>query len=144
VGLLSCEAGAGDGYTLFAPVWSSNTFLIDGLGREVHRWRSSFLPGMSVYLLESGELLRTVHKSMFGGVPTGGGVQRIAWDGTLTWDFSFGTSRSAPHHDVEPLPNATCCCCTGRPRPRPTSWPRGMRPHGEVWSEAVAEIRPTA
>ncbi len=143
VGLLSCEAGAGDGYTLFAPVWSSNTFLIDGLGREVHRWRSSFLPGMSVYLLESGELLRTVHKSMFGGVPTGGGVQRIAWDGTLTWDFSFGTSRSAPHHDVEPLPNGNVLLLYWEAKTEADILAKGYAPHGEVWSEAVAEIRPT-
>ncbi|HEY3451253.1 MAG TPA: aryl-sulfate sulfotransferase [Myxococcales bacterium] len=143
VGLLSCEQGAYEGYTLFAPVWSSTTFLVDMLGREVHRWRSSSLPGMTVYLLDSGELLRTVHKSMFGGVPTGGGLQRLAWDGTVTWDFEFGGPGVAPHHDVAPLPNGNVLLLFWETKSETDVIAKGYAPSGPVWSEALAEIRPT-
>lgn len=144
VGLLSCEQGAYEGYTLFAPVWSSQTYLVDMFGREVHRWSSKYLPGMSVYLLESGELLRTLHKSSFGGLPTGGGLQKIAWDGSLTWDFDFGDLKTtAPHHDVAPMPGGTVVVLYWEAKTETDVMAKGYAPDGPVWSEALAEVRQT-
>lgn len=89
VGLFLNEPSAFDGYTLFAPNFSEYTYLIDMDGYVVNIWESDYRPGQSAYLLENGNLLRTVHLSDIGGGPSGGGIQEIAWDGTIVWDFQY-------------------------------------------------------
>ena len=59
VGLFLNTKDALEGYTLFTPNVYTNTYLIDNCGRIVNEWESGFLPGLSAYLLESGNLLRT-------------------------------------------------------------------------------------
>ena len=80
------DSAAGVGYTLFAPILSTNTYLVDNKGRLVHSWHSSYRPGMSAYLLENGNLLRTadVGNTVFTG---GGRVEEFDWDGNLVWAY---------------------------------------------------------
>ena len=59
VGLFINKDGACEGYTLFSPIRYTTTYLIDMQGRLVHKWESNYTPGLSVYLLENGNLLRT-------------------------------------------------------------------------------------
>ena len=59
VGLILHDEASYDGYTLFAPIPALNTYLIDNEGKLVHSWASTFRPGLSVYLTETGNLLRT-------------------------------------------------------------------------------------
>ena len=72
VGLFQYDAGSYDGYTLFSA--DENTYLIDNCGRLVHSWQSTYTPGLSVYLLENGNLLRTcrITNSIFSGGGSGG------------------------------------------------------------------------
>ncbi len=104
VGLFYKDTKAFNGYTLFAPNRSNTTYLIDMDGKIVHTWQSAYMPGQSFYLLEDGTLCRTAHISNIQG-PAGGGVQKIAWDGTLLWDFKYLSDTYIPHHDIRPLPN---------------------------------------
>ena len=67
VGLFLNNPGATPGYTLFAPIGSTTTYLIDSYGRLVHTWPSSSRPALSAYLLESGNLLRTSSPTDGGG-----------------------------------------------------------------------------
>ncbi|MCP4571769.1 MAG: hypothetical protein GY838_05400, partial [bacterium] len=39
-----------DGYNLFTPIRSTDTYLMDNDGNVVHTWSSAYNPGMSVYL----------------------------------------------------------------------------------------------
>ena len=64
------QSATSPGYTLFAPAQSTTTYLIDMYGRYVHSWHSGYTPGMSVYLLENGNLLRAEALSAGSG---GGG-----------------------------------------------------------------------
>ncbi len=74
VGLLVCLPDAYNGYTFFAPIRSTTTYLIDIHGRLVHEWDSDHQPGNSAYLLENGNLLRTGNVSAgFGDAFRGGG-----------------------------------------------------------------------
>lgn len=59
MGLFLNSAEVAPGYTLFAPQQYSKTYLIDKFGHRVHSWSSNFVPGLSVYLLENGNLLHT-------------------------------------------------------------------------------------
>ena len=57
VGLLLNEPGSLEGYTLFGPLRSGTTYLLDNDGMRVHSWDSEYEPGAATYLLESGHLL---------------------------------------------------------------------------------------
>jgi hypothetical protein len=87
---------------------STTTFLVDMQGRIVHKWESDCNPGVSAYLLETGDLLRpgALQKQAFGfGPGAGGRVQEFNWEGKLLWDYTFATEKRLPHHDVTRLPN---------------------------------------
>mgnify|MGYP006261294559 FL=1 len=63
IGLIYCTDEIEQGYTLFSPMASNTSYLIDHFGREVHHWTSpgNHRPGLSAYLLDDGSLLRTAN-----------------------------------------------------------------------------------
>jgi hypothetical protein len=92
--------------TLFHPMASTTTYLIDDAGSVAHSWPGTATPGLSVYLLDNLNLLRTyrIGAGLAGG--SGGGVQELEWDGTVVWDFTYANLPGhLQHHDVEMLPN---------------------------------------
>jgi hypothetical protein len=96
------------GYTLFAPKHDTMTFLINNDGRIVHQWAGSrYEPGQSVYLLETGHLLRACMTK--GKLSTGGGeggrIEEYDWAGNLVWELDFSTDTYMQHHDIRRLPN---------------------------------------
>lgn len=108
VGLFINDSKAFNGYTLYSPKHYPYTYLINNEGRMVHQWTAStYEPGQSVYLLESGHLLRTCMTK--GKLSTGGGeggrVEEYDWDGNLVWELDFSTDAYMQHHDIRPLPN---------------------------------------
>jgi hypothetical protein len=103
VGLFQYDSASFEGYTLFSPIGSQATYLIDNYGRLVHSWESEYIPNLSVYLLENGDLLRSSKTQ--DGITMEGGVQILAWDGTVVWEFPFFGTDYIQHHDIEPLPN---------------------------------------
>ncbi len=100
VGLISASPQASSGFTLFAPNYSTETFLIDIEGRLVNKWSSDFTTGLTAYLLDNGNLLRSAQVDSTG-LNRNGGFQLFSWDNDLLWEFYFGYQ----HHDIEPLPN---------------------------------------
>ena len=113
VGLITHLPGSDDdGYVLFAPDQSDSTFLIDKCGKLVHSWGTTCIPGMSVYLLPDGTLLRTgnVANFLFNHLGTGAGsfgglVQRFDWDGNLLWQYTLSDGVETQNHDICYLPN---------------------------------------
>ena len=47
------------GYTLFSPLGSRETYLINNQGTVIHTWSSRFPVGSAVYLTQQGTLLRS-------------------------------------------------------------------------------------
>ena len=109
VGILTHEPEAQEGYTLFAPLNSYTTYLIDNDGRVVNQWESDLLPGVSAYLLEDGSLLRTGQaggNADFVAGGQGGQIERYNWNGTLEWSFRYSEfGQYKAHHDIQPMPN---------------------------------------
>ncbi|HVQ01621.1 MAG TPA: aryl-sulfate sulfotransferase, partial [Candidatus Thermoplasmatota archaeon] len=88
-----------DGKILFAPFYSTTTYLINRDGSVNHTWPSSYQPFTSAYWMGNGMILRPICLS------SGGGVQKINWDGSLAWDYRYTASGCTCHHDIKYLPN---------------------------------------
>jgi hypothetical protein len=91
------------GYTLFTPVSSTMTYLINNSGDITHTWASDYEPALSVYLLDYGVILRATHLD-----GTLRGFQKIAWDGSVISEVEHPRQ----HHDIEPLPNGNVLMIT--------------------------------
>ena len=109
-GLILKKAGVFTGYTLFSPITSTETFLIDLDGRIINVWQSDCEPSQAVYLLENGHFLRTgfvgpeANRTFHGG-GAGGHVQEFSWAGELFCEFEYNSDKFLLHHDIERLPN---------------------------------------
>src|SRR5262245_47433314 len=106
-GLVRNEPQAFQGYTLFAPLRSRTTYLVDMKGEVAHSWENPN-PPLGVYLQADGSLLRCAriddNPTFFGG-GLGGRIQELAPDGSVTWEFVLSNEKNSLHHDIEPLPN---------------------------------------
>jgi len=152
VGLFVNQEGSYDGYTLFAPLQYSTTYLIDNAGRLVQSWGSDYTPGNSVYLLENGNLLRTAAlprgpNSRFGTGGAGGRVEEFTWDGTLVWEFEYSSDQHLQHHDIEKLPNGNVLMIAWEHKTAAEAIAAGRDPDlltdGELWPDHIIEVEPT-
>lgn len=139
VGLKVIENEVQDGYTLFTPLDSRFTFLIDNCGNLVNQWESVSKSNFSVYLLEDGSLLRPTRE---GGNTF---LEIRDWEDNLTWKISFSTLNITQHHDVEPLPNGNILVIANDPIAVQQAVNAGRDPTdliGNIISESVYEIEP--
>ena len=158
MGLIYCNDEASLGYTLFSPIPSNTTYLIDHEGRELHQWSSpgEHRPALSAYLLPDGDLLRTANIAQtavgnFSGGGTGGKVERIAWDGTLEWSWEYSSTLHISHHDIEPMPNGNLLMIAWEERTEEEALQAGRNPaiasdspggENNVWPDHIIEVKP--
>ncbi|MEW5826219.1 MAG: aryl-sulfate sulfotransferase [Candidatus Bipolaricaulota bacterium] len=153
--ILAIPGIAGDsfpGYTLFAPISLTSTFLVDLAGQVVHEWKSDAPAGNAVYLLPNGHLLRTEAvappqgERQFDRGGAGGRVREIAPDGHVVWEFVLSTAERRLHHDVEPLPNGNVLVIAWEAKTRAQALSAGrdprLLPDGELWPDSLLEVRP--
>ena len=152
VGLFVNEEAAFDGYTLFAPLRSKMTYLIDMEGRLINAWESERNPGLAAYLRENGNLIRTAtikndNPTFSVGSLDGGRVEEFAWDGTLVWRYDYSTEDYIQHHDIEVLPNGNVLMVAAERITVADAIAAGRNPlrlsGGELWSLHVIEVQPT-
>lgn len=151
-GLVHSDAGAFVGYTLFAPLFSNSTYMIDMKGRVVHQWESDYQPGQSAYLLKNGHLLRTAcpgpeNNSIFHGGGAGGKVQEFTWEGELVWDFEYSSEDFLLHHDIEKLPNGNVLMIAWEKKSPKEAFDAGRNPERlgseGLWPDCIIEVEPT-
>tara|TARA_B100000900_G_scaffold411665_1_gene431813 strand:+ start:13522 stop:15693 length:2172 start_codon:yes stop_codon:yes gene_type:complete len=158
MGLVYCDEGAVGGYTLFSPIPSNTTYLIDHEGRHVHDWVSpgGHRPGLSAYLLPDGDLLRTANNQEqavgnFSGGGTSGKIERISWNGTLEWSWRYDDNLHISHHDIEPMPNGNILLIAWEERTEEEALQAGRNPaiasdspggQNNVWPDRVVEVKP--
>jgi Spy/CpxP family protein refolding chaperone len=151
-GLSVNDPRAFQGYTMFSPIDSSTTYLIDMQGKVVRTWESDCTPALCPYFLENGHLLRPGSigndSRIFGPGPgVGGRIQEFTWDGELVWDFRFYNARQLPHHDMTRLPNGNVLLVVSDRKTNEEILAAGRRPElaGESHSipDSLIEIRPT-
>jgi len=138
VGLQKHTKEAFEGYILFAPGSSKQTFLIDNCGYVVNVWNCSDVPNLSVYLLEDGSLLRA----------SLGFIEKLNWDSELLWYFNYKENNLDvwPHHDIEPLPNGNVLAIAARSYSAEQGIRNGRNPNtitNELQIDGILEIEPT-
>ncbi len=148
IGTITNSTGSYIGYTLFAPLTSNETYLINNCGEIVNQWSSDYFPGNSVYLLENGNLLRAARipnaSINFGGV--GGKIQLFDWDGNLLWDYTHSSPMFTQHHDVYPMPNGNILIISAEIISGTDAIQAGRNPilmqDNQIYNERVLELQP--
>ena len=141
-----------EGYTLFAPQNYNEAFLIDNQGRKVHSWSSATDMGNAAYLLENGNLLRTVEledgvnpRFVAGGY--NGRLEEFDWDGNLVWEFDYSTPEYMSHHDAVRLPNGNTLIVAWELKTTEEAIQAGRNPEfltgDELWPDKLIEVQPT-
>ena len=100
VGLLYNNSMAVEGYTLFSPENETSVFLINNCGEKINEWSFNEGPGLTCYLLDNGNLLRSGKDS----------IQIKDWYNNLIWSYPTTANNINQHHDIEPLPNGNILC----------------------------------
>ncbi len=152
VGLFLNTTAAAPGYTLFAPMSYNVTYLIDNNGELVQSWSSEYRPGLSVYILENGDLLRTriIQGQLFQTGGHGGGVEIIDWNGNLVWEFDYFSDQYWQHHDIESLPNGNVLLIAWEHKADATAIANGRNPNMLAgsqqpfgfWPDHIIEVNP--
>ncbi|HAP00572.1 MAG TPA: hypothetical protein DCQ93_01490 [Bacteroidetes bacterium] len=147
IGLTQYDLPNTDGYILFAPVPSKNTYLINKCGELIHQWNSNYNPGLSAYLLSDGKLLRAGYglNTHFTAGGCGGVIEEYDWSGTLTWKYFISDSFQCQHHDVKILPNGNVLAIVWDRRDSTEAVANGKNPattNAELWSEKIVELQP--
>jgi len=139
-----------EGYTLFAPEKSKVTYLINNSGEVIHTWNSNYQIARSVYLLESGNILRTClpgFNPTFWGGGIGGRVEEIDLNGTVVREFEYSTDLHCLHHDIEVLPNGNVLMTAWEYKTVAEAIAAGRDPKklpaGQIWPDYIIEVKPT-
>ncbi len=148
VGLFTNNAGSLDGYVLFAPIRVDTTYLIDKCGKNIHQWASPYNPGMSVYLLPDGSLLRSekLQNASFNGQGSAGGmIGKYDWNNNLLWSYTISTTTEIQNHDICPLPNGNIIVAIWTSYTAAQAIAAGRNPAilgNFLWSAKLEEIQP--
>lgn len=140
-----------DGYTLYAPVYSSKTYLIDNNGEIVHTWKSRYIASIGIYLLKNGCLLRSACSRLnpaFGFIGSGltGYVEILDWNGTRLWEFEYSNNKHCLSHDIEPLPNGNILMIAWEKKTRAETIAAGRDPRSVAYRgflvDYIIEVEP--
>ncbi len=136
-----------DGYVLFAPIGSTNTYLIDKCGKQVKTWPSDYKPGQSCYLLPDGTLLRAgnVNNTTFTAGGKGGIIEKIDWNGNVIWSYNISSATECQHHDIKALPNGNVLAIVWELKTNTEAINIGRNPAlttTTIWTEKIIEIQP--
>ena len=148
----SIKSEISPGYNLFFSHRQSSTYLVDNDGEVVNTWvdGDNFNPGNSVYLLESGLLVRCKRpdgRIVWGG-GEGGTVDIVDWDGTVLSSFTLNNDQFRLHHDVAPMPSGNILMIAWERISETDAIASGRDPEiitqGAVFSEKILEWDPTS
>ena len=136
------------GYILFAPMYCKTTYLIDKCGKQVHSWKSNYSPGLSVYLLPDGNLLRTgiSEDTFFRSGANGGIIEKIDWDGNVVWSYIISNDSLGQHHDIYPMDNGNILVIARHVKSESEAIAKGRKSGTmggtKLYSERIIEIKP--
>jgi hypothetical protein len=148
VGLFQNDPTATEGYTLFASLGSTKTYLIDNCGRKVNEWASGYTVGVVTRLLPDGRLLHTgaVANPNFPAPGIGGRIELLDWAGNVTWHYTLSNATEAQHHDALMLPNGNVLMIAWESKDSTVAVAAGRNPATtglRLWPDQIVEVQPT-
>ncbi len=107
IGIIVNKEDAYKGLTLYSPLFTTKSYLIDMEGKEVKVWDSGFKPGAVEYLMPESKLLKAsrVMGNNFRISGKGGLIQLINSDNIVEWSYSILDEGQCQHHNILPMPN---------------------------------------
>ncbi len=133
---------------MYTPEYIKNTYLIDYEGNIINQWKSDYIQGLGVYLLENGNLLRCDMPYLnpyFSGGGITGQVEMFNWEGDLLWNYILSNDTYCLHHDIEPLPNGNILMFAWEYHSRSEAINAGRNPnnlYNMFWTDYIFEIEP--
>jgi len=149
VGLIQNTENAYDGYTLFASLQYPATYLINNEGQIVHSWEHDYVAGNAIYLLENGNLFRSVDPMtathfIMGG--DGGLIEIVDWDGNPVWQYEYSNEMVRHHHEALYLPNGNVLILAWEYKSREEAIQAGRdsttMDEDSLWPEHLVEVKP--
>jgi hypothetical protein len=138
-----------EGVTLFSPMFSFDSYLLDEDQNIVHSWQDNSPPGLAATILPNGNLLRSYAIAgpgfpRIGGV--GGGIHELDWNSQVIWDFQLASPTEQLHHDFTVLPNGNILLLAWEDKSSLGAISQGRDPGslapGPFWSEKILELDP--
>ncbi len=111
-----------EGHFLYSPIYGTTTYLINETGVVNHTWQSDHYPNLDSYMLDNGSILLAISSG-------NGGVQKIAYDGTILWEYHYTGDGGYASHDVAPLPNGDVIMIIQEIKSRPQAIQAGRNPN---------------
>ena len=136
-------------YILISPLANNNVYLLNRDGDTIHKWTTDFSPGLSVYLMPNGNLLRceNVKSNSFKAGGAGGRISIYDKDSNLLWYYELNDKKHLSHHDVELMPNGNILIIVWEKKSLAEAIENGLNSQNfkekEIWSDYIIEVDPT-
>jgi hypothetical protein len=145
--ILNVQAQKWGLYTFYSPQNSAAGYLVDTTGTTFKTWTfsSTKKTGYSSYLVPGDTVIRTVAytSNVLGGGGITGEVQKVDWNGNVTWDFVYSSSTYCMHHDICPMPNGNVLIISYDVKTATDATAAGCSKSMIIWSEKIIEVKPT-
>ncbi|GAA4113203.1 aryl-sulfate sulfotransferase [Aquimarina addita] len=137
-----------DGYTLFSPRFTVDTYLINNCGEIINQWTSNFQNTGGEFLMEDGSIytsnLERNSSLLLNGVS--GRIEKKDWDNNLLWEFSYSDTDYTLHHDYYPLSNGNILMLVAHRMTETEALESGrnpsLLPQEELYDERIIEVQP--
>ncbi|NVO03869.1 MAG: aryl-sulfate sulfotransferase [Bacteroidetes bacterium] len=136
-------------YTLYATKNGSVAYLCDTNGTNYKTWTfsSTKKTAYSTYLIPGDTIVRTYKpaaNTTWNTGPCHGAIQKVAWDGTVVWDWTYYQAGTyCPHHDICPLPNGNVLMICYDAKTSTEAVQAGLSSNAAIYSEKIIEVKPT-
>lgn len=134
------------GMRLFQGVYSGETKLMDTAGNVVHVFPGTN-PALCSHLSANGTLLRTSITDPFPATGVTGKIQRVAFDGTVLWDYELDGPTYFLHHDFCEMPNGNVLAIVWHLKTDVEAIALGRDPallaHPGFYPDAIVELQQT-
>jgi len=137
------------GYTLYSNGASTSAFLVDTSNINIKTWSGlTGGTGYSSYLEPGGTLVRSVKvtNSVFNGGGASGRIQKVDYNGNITWDYTHSSTTYYTHHDHCVLPNGNVLLIAYELKTQTDLAAAGgtnTALTSGIWPEKIIEVQPT-
>jgi len=147
---ISCYAQQWNGLTLYSNGNATAAYLIDTNNVSVNSSWASLTggTGYSSYLEPGGTLVRSIKvtNSVFNGGGACGGIQKVDYNGNLTWNYTHSSTTYYTHHDHCVLPNGNVLMISYELKTQAELSAAGgtnTALTSGIWPEKIIEVQPT-